>query len=269
MRRMLLLLLLLPVFGCTAGGYKIAPEQYREQVKTLGVVPLLVDGQSTILHPERDAVLDLLRRQSTGKSPWLVEALRDGKGYFDVREVSGEPGALFRQLIAGSSIGGQGEERLRRYSFQPGAVADLCRRNAVDGLLVVVLNGLVRPQKRWDRDRTSLEYLATDYNVILASAAVVRPGGEVVWENPAAVPFLNLQYPDFDEAYYNAADAVRLHFVTVAGLERILARRDGGLLFKSSLSQRYKELFSGLAGDLTPNLIEQFGGNRSATPQAK
>ena len=269
MRRILLLLLLLPLVGCTAGGYKMAPEQYHKQVKTLGVVPLLVDGQSTILHPERDGVVDLLVRQSAGKSPWLVEALRDGKGYFDVREVPGDPGALFQQLVAGSSISGKGNGSLRRYRFQPGAIADLCRRNAVDGLLVVVLNGLVRPEKRWDRDRVSLEYLETDYNVILASAAVVLPDGAVAWENAAADPLLDLQYPDFDEAYYNAAGAVRLHFVSVPGLERILARRDGGLLFKSSLSQRYKELFSQLAGALTPSLIDQLGGARTAQPSAK
>jgi len=270
MHRVLLLLLFLPLLGCTGGSYKLAPETYHQQVKTLGVVPLLVDDQSTILHPDRAAILDLLARQNAGKSPWLVEALRERKGYFDVREVAGDPRTLFGQLIAGNTVAGEGGKRQRRYGFQPAAVSELCRRNAVDGLLVVVLNGLVRPEKRWDRDRASLNFLQTDYNVILASAAVVLPTGAVAWENAAGDDaFLELQYPDFDEAYFNAADAVRLHFVTVAGLERILARRDSGVLFKSSLSQRYKALFAGLADALTPGLVEQLLGPRSAPAAPK
>ncbi len=270
MRRALLLLLLLPLIGCTAGSYKMSAENYRQQVKTLGVIPLLVDDQSTVLHPERGAVLDLLVRQNAGKSPWLVEALRERKGYFDVREISGDPRALFTQLVSGSTIGGEGEKRHRSYIFQPAAVNELCRRNAVDGVLVVVMNGLVRPEKRWDRDRASLNFLQTDYNVILASAAVVLPTGAVAWDSAGnGTPFLELQYPDFDEAYYNATDSVRLRFVSVAGLERILSRRDQDLFFKSSLSQRYKKLFDGLADALTPGLIEQLGGARLAPATSK
>jgi hypothetical protein len=270
MRHSLLLLLLLPLIGCTAGSYKMSKDNYRQQVKTLGVVPLLVDDQSTILHPNREAVLDLLTRQNAGKAPWLVEELRDRKGYFDVREISGDPRALFAQLVAGSTIGGEGEKRHRSYSFQPAAVNELCRRNAVDGILVVVMNGLVRPEKRWDRDKASLNFLQTDYNVILASAAVVLPSGVVAWDRAGdAKPFLDLQYPDFDEAYFNATDSVRLRFISVEGLDRTLARRDQGLLFKSSLSQRYKELFSSLADALTPGLLEQLSGSRPAPATAK
>ena len=270
MRRIWMLLLLLSLCGCASGSYKLSPDQYRQQVKTLGVVPVLVDDQSTILHPERQAVLDLLARQSDGKAPWLVEALRERKGYFDVREVSADPRTLFGTLIAGSTISGDGDKRQRRYQFQPAAVSELCRQNTVDGLLVVVLNGVMRPEKRWDRDKTTLNFLETDYNDILASAAVVLPSGMVAWENAGGGDaFLALQYPDFDEAYFNAAEGVKLHFVTVAGLERILARRDGGILFKSSLSQRYKSLFDSLADALTPGLVEQVLGPRSAAPAGK
>lgn len=265
-----LLVLLLPLSGCAKGSYKLDPETYHQQVKTLGVVPLLLDDQSTILHPEREAVLDLLARQNTGKSPWLVEALREGKGYFDVREVPGDPRALFSSLVVDSTIAGTGNQLHRKYTFAPGAVGELCRRNAVDGILVVILNGVVRNEKHWDRDRASLNFLQTDYNPVLASAAVVLPSGAIAWTNGGTdSAFLDLQYPDFDEAFYNASEQVRLRFVSVAGLDRILSRRDSGLLFKSTLSQRYKELFDRLANALTPGLFDQFAPARGTAPAAK
>ena len=261
MRRILTLLsLVFLVAGCAPGQYKVPVDEYRQQVKTLGVLPLLVDDRSTILHPDRDAVLELLARHSAGKDQWLVEALREQKAYFDIREVPGDPQTLFRQLVTGSSVQGEGGDRYRRYTFDGAAAAELARRSSVDGLLVVILNGIVRNEKLWDRDRASLNYLQSDHNVVVASAAVVRPSGEVVWDNggQGGAVLLNLQYPDFDEAYYQLSDQVRLRFVVLAGLDRVLSRRDSGIFLKSSLSQRYKELFDSLTSALTPGLPSLF-----------
>ncbi len=268
-RILMLLLLAVIIAGCSTGQYKVPVDEYRQQVKTLGVLPLLVDEQSTLLHPDREAVLELLVRHNVGKDTWLIEALRDQKAYFDVREVPGAPQALFQQLVTGSSIQGDGEERYRRYVFNGAVATELARRSSVDGLLVVILNGIVRNEKLWDRDRTSLNFLQTDHNVVVASAAVVRPGGEVVWDNGglAGSVLLDLQYPDFDEAYYQLSDQIRLRFVSLAGLDRVLSRRDSEIFVKSSLSQRYKELFATLTSSLTPGLTSLFrrdadGGSR-------
>ncbi len=268
MRRILAILLVLALAGCAKGQFKMTPEQYRQQVKTLGVLPVLVDRQSTIIHPEREALLDLLERHGAGKSQWLVEILRNQKNYFDVREVAGDPGVLYQRLIAGSQVVGQGDQLHRRYLFNPGAVTEVAQRNAVDGLLVVVLNGIIRNEKRWDRDRASLNYLQADYNLVTASAAVVLPPDTLAWEysDVPGAAFLDLQYPDFDEAFFNRNEQVSLRFVTLAGLDRTLSRRDSSLFFKSSLSERFKELFERLAGALTPGLLSQFGGSGTATP---
>jgi len=266
MRRLTVMMLILALCGCADSRFKMPKEDYRQQVKTLGVLPLLVDEGSTVLHPRREEVFALLERHNQGKQQWLVEMLRERKAYFDVREGGGEPQTTYRRLVAASSVEGDGAARHRRYRFNSSAVAELCRRNAVDALLVVIHNGIVRNEKRWDRDRTSLNYLQADYNSVAASAAVVLADGRVVWEyaGGAGDGFLDLQYPDFDEAYYNATDQVRLHFVTIDGLERILTRRDSSLLFKSSLSQRYKALFEAIADGLEPGLLNRLRGGQSS-----
>jgi hypothetical protein len=264
----LMVLMVLTLTGCAKSQFKISPEQYRQQVKTLGVLPLLVDRQSTIIHPEREAILDLLERHGADKERWLVEILRSQKNYFDVREVAGDPRVLFQRLVAGNQVLGQGDQLHRRYLFHPGAVTELSQRNSVDGLLVVIVNGIVRNEKRWDRDRTSLNFLQTDYNLVTASAAVVMPPEAVVWEH-ADVPgtaFLDLQYADFDEAFFNRNEQVQLRFVSLAGLDRTLSKRDTSMFFKSSLSQRYKDLFERLAAALRPGLLTQFGRSGTDTP---
>ena len=48
MRRMVLFLVLLTA-GCSGGIYKVPASEYRQQVKTLGVLPLMVDSRSVIL----------------------------------------------------------------------------------------------------------------------------------------------------------------------------------------------------------------------------
>lgn len=266
MRIAVTLILILLLAGCNAGTYNMPREQYRQEVRTLGVLPVLVDSGSTILHPRRQEVLDLLYRHSAGKDEWLVEMLREQKAYFDVREVPGTASTLFGRLVSGSAIRGKGGGLHRQYRFDRGEVAQLCRANGVDGLLVVILNGIVRPEKRWDRDRTSLNYLQTDYNVVISSAAVVLPGGEVAWElSPeAGRSFLSLQYPDFDEAFYNATEEVPLRFVEVAGVERLLTRREDGLFSRSSLPRAYRELFSTIADSLAPRLLERFSPGGAA-----
>jgi hypothetical protein len=270
MRSLLAIGLILLLSACSGGYYKISPKEYQQQVKTLGVLPLLLDDQSTILHPEREQVLEALARHNAGKADWLIETLRNEKSYFDVRAVPGEPRAFFRQLVSASGIHGEGAGRFRRYAFNGDAVAEECRKSGVDALLVVILNGLDRSEKHWDRDRTNLSFLQTDYNVVIASAAVVMATGEVVWEYPGepGAAFLNLQYPDFDEAFFNGTDQVRLHFVTLEGLDRTLSRRDSGILFKTSLAQRYKELFASLVMALEPGLLTQLGSGGDPKPPA-
>jgi hypothetical protein len=266
-RKLCLLAALLTLFlaGCADGVYKVPREEYRSQVKTLGVLPLLVDGGSEIRHPERRQVLELVRRASAGREVGLVELLRDKKAYFDVRVIPGDGDALLRRLArtrrsVDDATGGH------RYRFQAEAVARLAREHVVDALLVVIIDGAVRSERRWDRTR--LSYLEAAFNSLLAYAAVVLPSAEVVWEyrSPVGKPFLALQYPDFDEAHYNYSDQVRPRYLSLAGLERALAAPAGNWFGQSQLPEVFHDLFKDLAAGLKPGLLERFPGRPAEAP---
>jgi len=257
LRLLLLLLLLVPLTACQ-GSFKVPKEQYRERVKTLGVLPLMVDGQSIIAHPEPAAVVAMVRKYSSKQQVHLVELLQAKKSYFDVREVSGDPQRLMSRLLRSRSLRETPIGPHHYYEVVPGVVAELCRENVVDAVLVVVMNGTTRVQKRWDRARPT--YLEAPFNDVQASAVVVLPSGEVVWEyyGPAGKPFLALQYADFDEAYYNKTDEVPVHFVTLAGLERALTESGGSWFKDTKLSKPYQELFQDLVNQLTPGMLNPF-----------
>jgi len=258
MRYLTLCLTVLFVAACSGGTYHIPKKEYQQQVKTLGVLPLLVDTRSTVQHPRRDEVFGLLKKHNHDKEQKLIEQLRASKSYFDIRPVSGQADRLFRQLVSGSDLVGEGGELYRSYRFNAGGASSLTRDAVVDGLLVVILNGLDKVEKRWDR--TLVDYLEISYNSIRASAYVILPDGKVVWEYPGAgsEKFLDLQYPDFDEAYYNKTDEVRVKFISVPGLDRTLGEQGGGVFSRVEYPEPYHDLFKTVAKALKPGLIPGF-----------
>jgi len=259
MRYLALGLTVLMLAACSGGTYHLPKKEYQQQVKTLGVLPLLIDTSSSVRHPQRDAVLQLLEKHAAGKEQKLVEMLRASKAYFDIRPVTGHSGQLYRQLITGSALTGDGGALYRSYQFNAGGAASLTRDAVVDALLVIVVNGLDKVEKRWDR--TSVDYLEASYNSIQVAAFVVMPDGRVVWEYPGSgsEKFLDLQYPDFDEAFYNKTDEVRIRFISVAGLDRTLGEQEGGGVFSREVFPKpYHDLFKSLTSALKPGLIPGF-----------
>lgn len=218
--RKLVLVLVLFLFGCSGGVYKIPASEYQKEVKTLGVLPVLVDTRAVIQHPQSDQIISLLRRASEGLSVKVVEALRNKKGYFDVRLVQEPPRLVAEKLLLRSEVDELGQPA--GYQLNQGYLADLCQETVVDGVLILSLQGAVHNDKRWSRN--TFENLVTDYNDILATATVVAADGRVLWEmnGEDSGTILNLQYADFDEAFFNKTDAVKLKFISMPGLEKTL-----------------------------------------------
>ncbi len=266
MRLMLLSLLTALLLAGCGGYYKIPKKEYQERVRTIGVLPILVDADSTILRPDRAEVLDLLRRMSGGREGKLIELLRAERTYFDVRPVVGEPQDLFNRLVLNRTLRGEGEKLYRRYQFSGQAATELAQANGVDALLVIVLNGVVRPEKRWDNPPTT--FLKTDYNSILATASVVLPSGELAWEYPgtAGERFLDLQYADFVEAKYNKTEQVKLKEIDMVGLERTLVEREKRLLGNTGFPFVYRVLFEEIVSTLKPGFFQSTLA-RPAAPQ--
>jgi hypothetical protein len=254
-RWFLVSVLMLLITGCGGGSFTVPKEQYREQVQTLGVLPLMLDAGSDIDHPERDAVAEMLRRYNAATQGLLIDTLKGSKDYFDVRAVPGDAREIFSRLVVGRNLKGKDNELHRGYVFNGAEIASLSEKNVVDALLVVIFNGIERQEKRWDR--TKLTYLKGKYNVILVGAMVITPEGRVLWEyhGEPGEGFLPLQYPDFDEAHHNKTEEVKIRYISIPGLERTLAERETSMFGKDSWPRRHKELFDGLAAELSPGMV--------------
>ncbi|TYO98525.1 hypothetical protein EDC39_106127 [Geothermobacter ehrlichii] len=253
MRLLLVSLLLLAVTACSGGRFHLARDEYSARVKTLGVVPILVDAGS-FSHPQSAELVALLQKHNRGKAAVLVEKLRSKERYFDVRLVEGDPASLFRRLVAGSRLTGDGGRFYRDYSFSAQGVSEVAADYVVDGLLVVIQSGIERVETR--RDRIPVNYLEAPYQSVQVRAVVVLPDGTLAWDYPAqgSATFLDLQYPDFDEAYYNRTDRVKIKFVTLDGLDRALGEVDAGVFGSQKLPKPYADLFDSLTGGLAPLL---------------
>lgn len=261
-RILLLLTLALSLCGCAGSYFQVSPDEYRRSVQRLGVVPLLVDEGSTIAHPERAAVIEVLQRAVAGREGALIERLREQGGYAGVVPLAA-PAARLAGLIDGAATVKEGDAVFRRYRTNPARVAELCREAGVDALLLVVLGGVERSEKRWDR--LNLNYLHGPGNVVLGSALVVASSGTVLWEYPGSgASFLDLQFAAFDEAWHNRSEQVEVRYVTPAGLARILAEPDRTAFGGSDFPKRIRVLFDTIAESLRPGL--RFGAPVTPSP---
>ncbi|NOY14426.1 MAG: hypothetical protein GXP51_12425 [Deltaproteobacteria bacterium] len=246
--------ILLLLAGCSWGKYQIPKQDYQAKVQVLGVLPLLIDSAAPFDYPQKEALLDMLARSAVGKHEVLVERLREKKGYFDVRALSGNPGLIAASLLTGKNppdeIG-----RPQGYRFNRAAVAELSQRNVVDALLVVVFSGARIKETR--RSRTLLESLKTKYNDIVATAAVVDRNGEVLWRLSGDDTYraLQLQYPDFDEAYFNRTDLVRVKNIRLSGVEKAL-NETSGRKKEGRLPKMYDKLFDRIVSGISPGLLD-------------
>ncbi len=245
-------LVLVLIAACGGGRYQIPRDEFKQQVRTLAVLPILVDQESNIRHPEAKQVVELLRRHSEGREERLTEMLRDAGTFFDVREVTQKPEELAQRLLIRAPSAGEGE---LPYAFSGPAARRLTEEYVVDALLMIVLHGRDVTEKRWDRTR--LNYLEAPYNGILAAAVVVDRSGTVLWrmDDGAGRLFFTLQYPDFDEARYNKTQNVALKFLTLEGIERTLAESEGGLLGRKDYPELYADLFGRIRDALKSGLI--------------
>ena len=253
MKRMFLVIVILLFLGaCSSGTYNIPKREYQSRVQVLGVVPILIDSRP-IKYPHSDEVYNLLKTSAQNKHYHLTEQLRAKKGYFDVRPLDINPDMTALSLLAGGATHDDMGRPLG-YQFDPATVSALARQNVVDALLVVVFSGEQIEENR--RSRTKLESLRTSYSSIQATAKVIDRDGKILWELTGADSYMavNLQYPDFDEAHFNLTNQVHVKNISVAGAERIIS--DGEKPDTAEPSRMYRELFSTIAGAISPGLLD-------------
>ncbi|MCF6267355.1 MAG: hypothetical protein L3J57_12530 [Desulfuromusa sp.] len=247
-------LLIIFISGCASGKYQIPKQEYQARVQVLGVLPFLIDYNSSLTYPQKDLLFDMLARSISGKHELLVKQLKKKKGYFDVRALSVSPELTALSLLsAGSPHDESGWPQ--GYAFDAATISEIAKQNVVDAVLLVVFSGEQIEETR--RSRTKLETLTTRYNDIRATAAVIDRNGQVLWQLAGKESFqaLVLQYADFDEAYFNKTDLVRVKNISLSGIERVLDEdpdKDG----VSTLPEMYKNLFSEIVSGISPSLLD-------------
>ena len=238
MRRLVLLfgLLLLPlVGGCAHNYYNLPQDAVAEKVKVLGVVPIIVDTDSDIRHPQREELITLLTNVNRSFERDLLRLVKNTNSFYTVTLLDVDPKAVFTSTLFRRERRDDAAIQYNKYFWKEDALADFMRKNSLDAAMFVVVSGITRPDKI--SSANLLDSLTTDYNFLVMTAQIVDAKATVLWEYPnfrqrtlSYSPLMNLQYPDFDEAKANMSPRVQVKFKTLEGIRRSLEKRRLDLL---------------------------------------
>lgn len=263
----LLIVVSLLTFGCAQNFYNVPREVYEKQVRNIGVAPIFLDADSDIRHPEKDAVVNLVRENNRKNEKELVAQLRETGTYFAVRLLDDDADQLFSTLFSRREKRDDAGVKYNKYFFKPEELKSLIAKNGVDAVMLVTINGLTRPEKIYSSNL--LSYLDSDYNYLAVSAQIMDANGNTLWEYPnfrqhsLRYPMLlALQYPDFDEAAANESDRVEVRFKTVAGIARAFAKMEAASKGSGKVSILYNNIFGDMVSLQEPER-NFFGGKKS------
>ncbi len=238
MRRVMLLvcLLLLPlVGGCAHNYYNLPQDVVANKVKVLGMVPIIIDTDSDIRFPQKDELVALLTSMNRSYERDLLRLVKNTNSFYTVTLLDADPKAVFTNLLFRRERRDDASIQYNKYFWKQDALADFMRKNSLDAVMFVVINGITRPDKI--SSSNLLESLETDYNFLVMTAQIVDAQGTVLWEYPnfrqrslSYSPIINLQYPDFDEASANMSPKVQVKFKTLEGIRRALETRRKDIL---------------------------------------
>lgn len=242
MKRLILMLsltLLLLVNGCARNHFNVPQDSFAEQVKVLGVTPIILDADSDIRHPQRDELLALISAQNRLHERHLLRLIKNTDSFFTVTMLDADPKALFGELLFRRERRDDAAIQYNKYFWKTEALTDLIRKNSLDALMLVVVSGITRPEKI--SSSNLLDSLEADYNYLIMTAQIVDRKGNILWEYPnfrtrtlSYGPLLNLQYPDFDEAKANMSPKIQVKFKTMEGIKRALDKRRLDLLLRET-----------------------------------
>ncbi|MFZ3209689.1 MAG: hypothetical protein WA140_12815 [Geobacteraceae bacterium] len=261
-----LCIVIILTFGCARNYYNIPREDYKKQVRNIGIAPIFVDADSDIRHPDKEPLVTLVKDANRKNEKELIALLKDTGVYFTVKLIEGDPDQLFSNLFFRRERRDDAGVIYNKYFFKGEELRDLITKNQLDAVMVLVVSGLTR--KDTVHSRNLLTYLESDYNYLVISAQVLNADGNILWEFPnfrerlnSFPPLLALQYPDFDEADANVTDKVDVKFKTIPGITRAFAKSDDSSVQKDAkVSKLYAAIFDNMISLLKPEWT-LFGDN--------
>lgn len=271
-RSLLLLVVLIPLTGCATNYYNVPKESYEKKVRVLGVAPIFVDAESDIRHPEKEALVGLIKDFNRRNEKELSRMLKNTGAYFTVTFIDSDADQLFTSLFSRRERRDDASIIYNKYFFKENELKDILAKNNLDALMLVVISGVTKPEKVYSSNL--LSYLESDYNYLIMTAQILDSDRTILWEYPnfrrtplSMKNMLPLQYPDFDEAAANLSEKVDVKFKTIAGITRAFTKKEKDILLREKpVGQIYYVLFDDMAGMLTPS-SSWFGGGSSASEE--
>ena len=238
--------------GCAQNYYNIPRDAYEKKVRVLGVAPIMVDAGSDIRHPEKDALVNLVRETNRKAEKELVARLKAKGGYFSVGLLDEDADQLFSRLFSRRERRDDAGVIYNKYFYKSQELKDLLAKNTLDAVMLVVVSGLSRPDKIYSGNL--LSYLESDYNYLVMSAQILDAEGNILWEYPnfrrrslSFPALLPLQYPDFDEAEANSTDAIDVKFKSIPGITRAFNKTEESEFVRGL---RYPVLYGSVFADM-------------------
>lgn len=245
-------------FGCASNYYNVPRESFEKKVKILGVAPIFVDAESDIRHPEKDALVALIKDYNRKNEKELVARLKDTGTFFSVRLLDEDADKLFSSIMFRRERRDDASIVYNKYFYKLPELKELITRNGLDAVMFTVVSGLTRQDTF--RSSNLVSYLEANYNFLVMSSQIFDVNGNILWEfpnfrenRPSLPAFFELQYPDFDEGKANETDTVEIKFKTIPGITRAFNKtEESSSQGNAKVSAIYTSIFSDMASLLKP-----------------
>jgi hypothetical protein len=122
-------------FGCASNYYNIPRETFEKKVKILGVAPIFVDSESDIRHPEKEALINLIKEYNRKNEKELVARLKDTGTFFSVRLLEDDADKLYNNILFRRERRDDASVIYNKYFYKLPELKELVTRNGVDAVM--------------------------------------------------------------------------------------------------------------------------------------
>ena len=241
MKRLLLVLTLFAtvISGCSQNHFNIPTENFADKVRVLGIVPIMVDADSDIKHPQKDQLISLITEMNRKYEQQFVRKLKATGNFYTIALLDGEPLNIFGKLSSRREKRDDASIVYNKYFWKNDELRDYIQKNNLDAVMLLVISGLTKSDKVMSIGQ--LKTLTSDYNYLTMTAQILDASGATLWEYPnfrqrllSYEPLINLEYPDFNEAEANLTTSTQVKFKTIEGIRRTLEQKSKDLLFRET-----------------------------------
>ena len=241
MKRMLVAVLLIVgmISGCSKNHFNVPSGNFAEKVKVLGVIPIVVDSDSDIRHPQKEELIQIVTEMNRKYEQQFVRRLKGTGNYQMVALMEDDPQKFFANMLFRREKRDDAAIQYNKYFLKNDELREYIRKNNLHAVMLIVVSGLTKNEKVYSNNLLST--FSADFNYLIMSAQILDINGTTLWEYPnfrrrilTYSPMLNLQYPDFSEAEANLSNTPNLKFKTLLGVKRSFEQKRKDLLLRET-----------------------------------